>query len=328
MTLGGEGNQNNENRCPKSDSDQTDSVVQTGSKNVHRFQDNLHKSISPDDLIKEMLFRSFDQLPLGLVVWRAEENHSSIVGWYNLCENMFGWTSQEIIGRSFLDLLLNEEDKSTLVAIIEKLGAKYIPSIMLNQCHTKSNEPVLIKWCHTPIYDEQLSVFHVVSLAEVKTIMSKNNDAAEEASSGQKTLGNIVRKERTLQTIVAELENEKQQLLSSIRSNVELIITPILRSLAIKAGRPEDEYTSLLKQALQNLNDPFASRLETDFSRLTPKEVEVCNMIKTGLSSKQIANSLNVCEQTVVTQRKRIRRKIGIANTEINLSTFLRSLTS
>jgi len=52
----------------------------------------------------------------------------------------------------------------------------------------------------------------------------------------------------------------------------------------------------------------------------------VCKLISDGLSTKEIALACNVSVRTVEVWRKRIRRKLGIANRGINLVSYLRSI--
>ena len=59
---------------------------------------------------------------------------------------------------------------------------------------------------------------------------------------------------------------------------------------------------------------------------LTPKEMELCNLIKGGLANKEIAELLNITLRTVESHRKSIRRKLGIANQDINLTVYLQTL--
>jgi DNA-binding CsgD family transcriptional regulator len=59
---------------------------------------------------------------------------------------------------------------------------------------------------------------------------------------------------------------------------------------------------------------------------LTLKEIDLCRMIKGGLTSKEVAQALGVSVQTVEKQRKGIRRKLGITNKAVDLGTFLNKL--
>lgn len=59
---------------------------------------------------------------------------------------------------------------------------------------------------------------------------------------------------------------------------------------------------------------------------MSPRESEICSMVKNGLTSKDIARTLGISTQTVLKQRKHIRKKLGINNSPINLTSYLKSL--
>lgn len=86
------------------------------------------------------------------------------------------------------------------------------------------------------------------------------------------------------------------------------------------------EYADLLKQALTDVTSDFTHTLESRFQSLSPREIEVCNLIRSGYSTKQIAGTLKTSLDTVKNQRKAIRRKLGISKTDANLESLLRSL--
>jgi DNA-binding CsgD family transcriptional regulator len=58
---------------------------------------------------------------------------------------------------------------------------------------------------------------------------------------------------------------------------------------------------------------------------MTPTEIAVCNMIRTGMRTKEIAEMRGVSEATVKRQREKIRTKLAITNRDVNLATFLQS---
>jgi DNA-binding CsgD family transcriptional regulator len=61
---------------------------------------------------------------------------------------------------------------------------------------------------------------------------------------------------------------------------------------------------------------------------LSPREVEICHMIKNGYSTKEIATVLAISPQTVSVHRKIIRRKLGLTGSDTNLISFLRTIES
>jgi len=79
----------------------------------------------------------------------------------------------------------------------------------------------------------------------------------------------------------------------------------------------------LIRRNLEEIVEPYASRLSARFASLSPTELLTCNMVKNGLSSKDIARVRRVSVATVSRHREHIRRKLGIANTNTNLVTYL-----
>jgi DNA-binding CsgD family transcriptional regulator len=81
-----------------------------------------------------------------------------------------------------------------------------------------------------------------------------------------------------------------------------------------------------LEKCLQDITSPFLSHLEKYHTSLSPRELEICNLIRDGLTSKQIAGILCTSEATVRAQRKMIRKKLNIANEKISLKAALKKI--
>jgi len=129
----------------------------------------------------------------------------------------------------------------------------------------------------------------------------------------------------TLKEVLGQIEEEKRQIAFQTQSNVDRVVLPVLNKLDEKMQSDDKTYVSLLRNSLTEITHPFINNLKARFLELTPREIEICNMIKNGLSSKEIASVLNTAVGTVFNQRKTIRKKLGIANDNINLSSFLHS---
>ncbi|HXX53077.1 MAG TPA: helix-turn-helix transcriptional regulator, partial [Thermodesulfovibrionales bacterium] len=67
----------------------------------------------------------------------------------------------------------------------------------------------------------------------------------------------------------------------------------------------------------------FGRKISDRQYMLTPKEIEVCALIRIGLSNKEIASRLFLSVETVEKHRKNIRRKLGLVGKGINLQTHL-----
>jgi PAS domain S-box-containing protein len=150
-----------------------------------------------------------------------------------------------------------------------------------------------------------------VTLAESEAILREQKEALE-----QKTVA--------LGEIIAQIEIEKNRIKEDIETNVDILINPILEDL--KRGKAPLKVVNLLHHHLERLTSSYGTEIVKKKLRLSPREIEVCNMIKGGFTSKDISNILNISYQTVERHRKNIRHKLGISNKPINLTSYLREL--
>jgi DNA-binding CsgD family transcriptional regulator len=131
-----------------------------------------------------------------------------------------------------------------------------------------------------------------------------------------------------LRRVLAEIEQEKVKIHDSIGANVEKILMPVLQALESEIPEQQKKYVALLKKHLADFVSPFALNVSKACGKLTPVEIEICDMVRSGMSTKEIARLRHVAPATVSKQRERIRRKLDIAKTETNLAAHLQMLSS
>jgi len=129
----------------------------------------------------------------------------------------------------------------------------------------------------------------------------------------------------TLRAVLARIEEEKLKIHKDIQANVEKVLMPIVYALLTEVPQPQRKYVELLRDNLMEMSSPFVNQLTEKYRSLTPTEIAICNMIRSGLRSKEIAQMRGVSTATVSRHRERIRRKLAIANTDVNLTTYLQT---
>ena len=129
-----------------------------------------------------------------------------------------------------------------------------------------------------------------------------------------------------IRAVLERIEEEKKEIYLDIQANVDKIIMPILHALSYDLPQPKRKYAEILRTSLEEIISPFVNRLSKNHLSLTPTEVNICNMIKSGLRTKEIARIRNVSEATINRHREHIRRKLKINNSDINLVTYLQSI--
>lgn len=129
-----------------------------------------------------------------------------------------------------------------------------------------------------------------------------------------------------LRVVLSNIENEKKRIYENMQLNIDKVIMPILHALTPVVTNNKLKYIEILKTNLEEITSPFVSRSLNHYHCLTPSEVNICNMIRNGLRTKEIARLRGVSSSTVNRHREHIRRKMNIKNQKINLTTYLQSL--
>jgi PAS domain S-box-containing protein len=132
----------------------------------------------------------------------------------------------------------------------------------------------------------------------------------------------LEKKNIALQEILAHLEEEKKNYKSEIVGIVTDSLMPSLRQLINDNELANDTYYKIMEENLQKLALSSGKDIKS-LSKLSPREIEICNLIRGGASSKEIAGTLNISLITVNKHRERIRKKLFISNKNISLSAFL-----
>ncbi len=129
-----------------------------------------------------------------------------------------------------------------------------------------------------------------------------------------------------LRTVLAKIEEEKQRIYKDMQANIEKVIMPLLHALSIELPKAQRKYVDILRTNLEEITSPFINRVLNQYHSLTPTEISICNMIRNGLRTKEIAQLRKVSEATIDRHREHIRRKLKIVNRDVNLTTYLQSL--
>jgi len=158
-----------------------------------------------------------------------------------------------------------------------------------------------------------------------------------ERKQAQKALGlseqklkeqNLLLKEKNiaLREAMNQLITEKNNLEKKVMANVDNLLLPLLKKLENRASALEKEKLNLLDKKIEQLILSFGPQVSKKNPKLTPRENEICNMIRGGLSSKEVAKILNISYRSVETYRNYIRKKLGITNQKVNLASYLATL--
>lgn len=133
-------------------------------------------------------------------------------------------------------------------------------------------------------------------------------------------------KNAALREILEQIQFEKKKIQDDILANVHQLLLPAIKRLRRKGSSLDKRTIDVLENNLKTITSSFGSRVSEQKIKLSQRELEIANLIKNGMSNKEIAEMLNVGFKTVETHRNRIRNKFRLVNKQINLTTFLKDL--
>ncbi len=134
----------------------------------------------------------------------------------------------------------------------------------------------------------------------------------------------LEKKNTLLSEILGQLEIEKKQIKDTIKSNIKELSLPLIRKLKDN-DKGKYKLYEFLEKSLAEVTSDFGIKISTD-KKLSPREIEVCNMVRNGFETKEIASFFGVASATVISHRKKIRAKLGLKNNKINLTSYLRTI--
>ncbi len=109
--------------------------------------------------------------------------------------------------------------------------------------------------------------------------------------------------------------------------NVNKLVMPYVDELKqCRLGPSHTAYVDIIEANLKQIISPFLEKLGLRSVNLTPREMRIADLIKSGKATKEISQLLQISSAAVNFHRNNIRRKLGINNHKVNLAAHLSSL--
>ena len=162
--------------------------------------------------------------------------------------------------------------------------------------------------------------------AEVERALRQGRE--QMAESLRSSVRQLEESNTALKVLMEHRDRERGELEQQVASNVRRLIMPALNRLRLSGlSREQAAWVDLVENGLRDITAPLTRKLTSDLVGLTPRELEVANLIRRGRSSRQIAVMLGVSLNSVVFHRQNIRAKLGLKNRKVNLTRHLRHMT-
>jgi len=198
----------------------------------------------------------------------------------------------------------------------------------VEEVYVQDGREVFVQTVKTPIRDEgghitgMLGIFWDITKRKQAEEALREREAVLQAQSNE--LGEL---NSALRVLLKRRDEDKIEFEKKIFSNLNQMVIPHLKKLK-RSGLDSEQrtYVNILESSLKNIIAPFSHKLLSKYLNLTPREIQVANLLREGKTTRAIAELLNLSQNAVVFHRYRLREKLGLKKKRINLGAYLSSL--
>jgi DNA-binding NarL/FixJ family response regulator len=131
-----------------------------------------------------------------------------------------------------------------------------------------------------------------------------------------------------MKVLLRQSSESKKEMEEKVLANLKDLVIPHLEELEIQlAGNRSKILVNVIKSNLEQITSPFSRSLSSGLDRLTPREIQIADLVRNGRTNKEIAELLSISSRTVESYRDKLRTKLKIKNKKTNLRSYLLSRT-
>ncbi len=237
------------------------------------------------------------------------------------CKALYGYEPRELLGCNAMETLIPPEDREGQQKIIAEMRRSRKPCKGLRRRGMHKDGTIIpIETNFLPVLaGKTVRGFRGTSrdISEILLLELRLEHKARELTEVNNALSLLLH-----QSAEASAEHERR-----IHDNLQRLVLPYLEKIQ---ERCKDEelalYLRVASANLEKITSTFSLTLFARLGGLTPRELEVAELIKQGRSTKQIATILDLSSRTVEFYRDKLRVKLGIKSKKTNLRSYLSSL--
>ena len=207
------------------------------------------------------------------------------------------------------------------------------------KCGTRKRveEPIVVKdgreiWADTikaPIYSDS---GNIIGTAGIARDITRRKRAEDELKKRERELDaksrNLEEANIALKVLLKRREDDKEELEEKVIANIRELVAPYIEKLRrTRIDLDQTAYINIIESHIDDIISPFLRNLTSKYPNLTPREIQITNLIKEGKTTKEIADILNSSHGAIDFHRNNIRNKLGLKNKNANLRSYLLSLS-
>ena len=275
---------------------------------------------------KEEKFRNLiESAPFGLLI---VDSHRRIEYFNPQFKTIFGYSKKELYNieswfkKAYPDESYRKKVKSIWNTAINQPNQSFPEPYQFNII-SKSGDSKIVRVKFVPLKEKNCLVTYldITETAAARKALEKREKELERKTASLEEVNTALR------VLLKRREEDKTELEEKVLYNLKDLVLPYIAKLEqSRLSENQKSFLSILKSNLDDIVSPFSRRLAASHLNLTPREVQVANLLKEDKITKEIAELLYMSESSVEFHRHNIRKKLGLVGKKVNLRTYLQSL--
>ncbi|MEN8232707.1 MAG: response regulator [Thermodesulfobacteriota bacterium] len=290
-------------------------------KELREHRHSLEKLVTQRTkaLINQVRFQQnlIDSIPAPVYFKDTDLNY---LGCNRAFEETLGFTKEHIVGKTVHDILPEKLARIHHQKDLQLLQAGEIKYYEVSSAYPNGKKHDLLVF---------KALFHnkngsVEGLVGTNLDISERKQAQLQLELHAEELENA---NTALRVLLKQVNENKTDMESKVLDNFARLVNPYLDTLeANLANTPQQEYIKVIQENIKKITSAFSQKLSSSYIGLSPREIQVADLVRHGRTNKESAGVLNVSINAVEFHRNNLRRKLGIQNKKVNLRTYLLSM--
>ena len=261
--------------------------------------------------------------------------------WNPAAERMFGYSKKEIMGKELHMVLAPDQyhvQYKKGFDHFKKTGkgpliGKFVELKAIRK--DKSEFPIGLSLSAAKVKDQWISIGIVRDITQIKKDEAALRNAhlvlerkvEQRTAELKKANDELSEANVALKILLRKSSEQSEDIEKRVLDNIDNLLLPHLEELSAKLKKKGNlALCAVIKENLERLTSPFGQTLSSKYRGLTPREMQVADLIRHGRSTKDIAQILGVSSFTIETYRANLRKKLRLKNNKVNLRAFLKSI--
>jgi len=290
-------------------------------KELREHRHSLEKLVTQRTkaLISQVRFQQnlIDSIPVPIYFKDIDLNY---LGCNRAFEETLGFTKEHIVGKTVHDILPQKLARVHHQKDLQLLQAGEIKYYEVSSAYPNGKKHDLLVF---------KALFHnkdgsVEGLIGTNLDISERKQAQLQLELHAEELENA---NTALRVLLKQVNENKTDMESKVLDNFARLVKPYIDTLeANLANTPQQEYIKVIQENIKKITSAFSQKLSSSYIGLSPREIQVADLVRHGRTNKESAGVLNVSINAVEFHRNNLRRKLGIQNKKVNLRTYLLSM--